>query len=158
MSDALASDLSEINALICRYGDLIDAADFEGIADLFAHATIRSGDRAFRGREQLLELWRDLVITYDDGTTRTKHLISNLVIEVDPGNVGASARSSVTVLQACPPDFPLQVVATSQHRDRFEKVAGDWRFVERVDVTNLVGDLSRHTRQAYAAADPEAAP
>jgi ketosteroid isomerase-like protein len=148
-SGDLAANHASISALVCRYADLIDAGDFKGIADLFAHAVVRSGPRAFQGRDQLLALWSELVRTYDDGGTLTKHLISNVVVEVDEGGRRAKARSSVTVLQACPPDFPLQVIATSRHFDQFEKADGGWRFTERVDVTDLVGDLSRHTRQPY---------
>lgn len=144
-----AADQAALTGLICRYADLIDSGDFEGIADLFAHAVIRSGPNSFSGRDQLLPLWRDLVRTYGDGRTLTKHLITNIVIEVDGDGRTARSRSSATVLQACPPDFPLQVIATSRHLDRFERVDGRWRFTEREDVTDLVGDLSHHTRQPY---------
>jgi len=119
--DTLAADVQEITALICRYPDLIDAGDFEAVADLFAHATMKSGPYEFSGRAQLLALWKDLVQTYEDGRTSTKHLVSNLVVQVDEDRRGASASSSVTVLQARP-DFPLQVIATSRHHDRFERV------------------------------------
>lgn len=146
--DTLAGDVQAVTALICRYPDLIDAGDFEAVADLFAHATMRSGDYVFSGRDQLLALWRDLVLTYEDGRTSTKHLVSNVVVEVDADRRTAAARSSVTVLQARP-EFPLQVIATSRHHDRFEKVDGEWRFAERVDHTDLLGDLSRHTRVPY---------
>lgn len=149
------NDLASINALICRYADLIDAGDFEGIAELFAHAVVRSGQHSFEGRDQLVRLWSGLVHTYEEGRTSTKHLISNVVIEVDESGNRARARSSATVLQARPPDFPLQVIATSRHLDQFEKVDGQWRFAERIDVTDLVGDLSRHTRQPYSSAEPE---
>jgi hypothetical protein len=44
------------------------------------------------------------------------------------------------------PDFPLQIIATNIHRDRFERHDGYWRFVERVDVPGLIGDMSHHTR------------
>lgn len=143
-----AADVQEITALICRYPDLIDAGDFDAVADLFAHATMRSGTHSFAGRDELLSLWKNLVVTYEGGTTSTKHLVSNVVVQVDDDGVNASASSAVTVLQARP-DFPLQVIATSRHHDRFEKVDGRWRFTERRDSTDLVGDMSRHTKTAY---------
>ena len=43
----------EISRLVYRYGYLLDAADFVGIAELLAHATFgsdRLGRAAFRGR------------------------------------------------------------------------------------------------------------
>ncbi len=158
MTDStLAADIQEITGLICRYPDLIDAGDFEAVADLFEHATMRSGPYEFSGRPQLLALWRDLVRTYEDGRTATKHLVSNLVVKVAADGQTATASSSVTVLQARP-DFPLQVIATSRHNDRFEKAGGQWRFVERRDSTDLVGDMSRHTKVAYDTRADEAAP
>jgi ketosteroid isomerase-like protein len=153
----LAADVQAITGLICRYPDLIDAGDFEAVADLFAHATMRSGPYEFSGREQLLSLWKDLVHTYEEGRTGTKHLVSNVVVQVDDDRVHATASSSVTVLQARP-DFPLQVIATSRHHDSFDKVDGQWRFVERRDATDLVGDMSRHTKTAYDSRNEEGAP
>lgn len=144
----VAVDVQEITALVCRYADLIDAGDFEAIADLFAHATLRSGAHAFSGRDELLSLWKSLVRTYEGGSTSTKHLVSNVVVHVEAGGASAAASSAVTVLQARP-DFPLQVIATSRHHDRFEKVDGRWRFAERQDSTDLVGDMSRHTTTPY---------
>ena len=57
--------------------------------------------------------------------------------------------SYVTVLQARPPELPLQVIASNRHYDRFERVEGEWRFVERVDVQDLAGNLSHHITGAY---------
>jgi hypothetical protein len=43
---------------------------------------------------------RDNVIVYDDGTPRTKHIVTNLAIEVDEDTGTAVSRSYFTVLQA----------------------------------------------------------
>ena len=45
---------------------------------------------------------RDNVIVYDDGTPRTKHVTTNLAIEVDEDEGTAVSRSYFTVLQALP--------------------------------------------------------
>jgi hypothetical protein len=58
---------------------------------------------------------RDNLIVYDDGTPRTKHVTTNIAVEVDEEAGTALARSYFTVLQALP-DLPLQpssAVATS---------------------------------------------
>jgi hypothetical protein len=139
-----AEDRFEIAALVHRYPQLIDAGDLDGIGELFSHATLRSGDHMIRGRDELVPMLRAMVRTYERGRTFTKHLVTNLVVEVAPDRSTATARSYVTVLQARPPDLPLQVIASNRHHDRFERVDGTWRFVERVDVQDLVGDLSYH--------------
>lgn len=140
----MSNDHEQIRALIHAYAERIDDGDFDGVADLFAHAQVIAGNgMRFEGRDTLRDLWRNSVITYEDGSPCVCHVISNVTIDVDPGEDTASASSYVTVHQALP-DFPLQVVAVSRHRDRFEKVDGEWRFRERRDRQVLVGDLRRH--------------
>jgi hypothetical protein len=128
---------------------LIDSGDFDGIGELFAHAVLGSGDNAIRGRDQLVPMLKGLVRTHEGGTTATKHIVTNLVIEVAPDGKTAKAKSYITVMQARPPEFPLQLIASNRHFDRFERVDGEWRFTERVDVQDLVGDMSHHLTGTY---------
>lgn len=135
-----------IRALLHAYADRLDAGDLDGVATLFAHATWRSTGRAevLRGTDETRRAY-DGVILYEDGTPRTKHLVTNVTIDV-AGN-RATARSSFTVLQACP-GFPLQPVVCGRYEDVFERVDGAWRFADRLIVPELVGDLSHHLRGA----------
>jgi 3-phenylpropionate/cinnamic acid dioxygenase small subunit len=140
------TDAAAITALVHRYAELLDQGDLDGTAALFAHATWRSVGRAqpLEGAEAVRRGY-DNVILYD-GVPSTKHVISNLTIDVDDAGT-ATARSYFTVLQGRP-DFPLQPVLAGRYEDRFEKVDGQWRFAERVIHPDLVGDLSRHLRGA----------
>jgi hypothetical protein len=149
ISASNANDESQVAALVYRYPELIDAGDFEGIGRLFTHAVLRSGDNQVRGRDELVPMLKRLVRTYEGGRTSTKHLVTNLVVDVAPDRRTATAKSYVTVLQARPPELPLQVIASNRHYDRFERVEGEWRFVERVDVQDLAGNLSHHITGAY---------
>jgi uncharacterized protein (TIGR02246 family) len=140
-----ADDRDEIRTLIHAYPRLLDAGDLDGVADLFAHATIVSGDgQRFSGRDTLRTLWSGVVMY--DGTPRTHHLITNVDVVIDTGGTTASAHSYVTVVQATP-DLSLQPIAAGRHEDRFERVDGVWRFAERRDCPDLFGDLSHHFRQ-----------
>ncbi|MGW3496296.1 nuclear transport factor 2 family protein [Streptomyces sp. NPDC001020] len=94
-------------------------------------------------------MFQDTLIVYADGTPRTQHVTTNVAIEVDEQAGTAVSRSYVTVLQALP-DLPLQPIAGGRYHDRFERRDGQWRFVERRVRINLVGDVSRHLRQAAA--------
>ena len=85
------------------------------------------------------------MILYEDGTPRTKHVITNLVVDVDDGSAHASARSYFTVLQATD-GVPLQPIIAGRYEDQFEKVDGTWRFSERIIHPDLHGDLSKHMR------------
>src|SRR3546814_8035987 len=76
----------------------------EEAAALFAHERIKvhpgdaQDDGTIDGR-QLLELWRKKIILYEDGTPRTKHLVTNPIIEIDPNGRTATAKSYYTVVQ-----------------------------------------------------------
>jgi hypothetical protein len=145
---------AEITALIYRYAECIDGGDFEGIARLFEHATVRSGEYSFSGVETLRDLWSGMVRIYENGTPLTKHVITNVIVDVDSAASTATARSYVTVLQAKAPEFPLQVIVSARHHDTFERVDRIWRFSERIDITDLVGDMTWHTTSPYAADAP----
>jgi 3-phenylpropionate/cinnamic acid dioxygenase small subunit len=145
-------DATAITALIHAYAELLDAGDLDGVAALFEDATWGSPGRGepLRGAAQVRRGY-DGVILHEDGTPATKHVISNVTIDVDEANGTATARSYFTVLQALP-DFPLQPIIAGRYHDRFGRVEGRWRFTERVIVPDLLGDLSRHLRDPGEAA------
>ncbi|RAY11706.1 nuclear transport factor 2 family protein [Actinomadura craniellae] len=140
-----------IENLIARYAELVDAGDFAGLDALLAGATFVGSAATVSGRGEIEKMLRDTVIVYADGTPRTRHVTTNLAIEVDEETGTATARSYFTVLQALP-DLPLQPIVAGRYRDRFERCDGQWRFLERCVLPDLVGDVSRHLRQAAAQA------
>jgi 3-phenylpropionate/cinnamic acid dioxygenase small subunit len=139
-------DVTAITALIHEYAERLDTGDLDGVAALFEHATWGSPGRgeSLRGAAQVRRGY-DGVILHEDGTPSTKHVISNVTVDVDDGADTAGARSYFTVLQARP-DLPLQPIIAGRYHDRFERVDGRWRFAERVIIPDLIGDLSRHLR------------
>ncbi|MFF9641533.1 nuclear transport factor 2 family protein [Kitasatospora aureofaciens] len=136
-----------VENLVARYAELVDDGDFVGVGELFADAVFVGSGEPVRGREAVERMLRETVIVYGDGTPRTQHVVSNVAVEVDERAGTAVARSYVTVLQALP-ELPLQVIAAGRYHDRFGRVDGRWRFVERRVRINLVGDVSRHLRRA----------
>ena len=138
-----ADDRAAITALIMGYAERIDAGDLAGVADCFAGATYRSAQGGeYRGAAAVRAVLERLVILYD-GVPRTRHLTTNLVIEV--AGDAATARSYFTVLQAAP-GAPLQPIVAGRYQDRFARVDGAWHFADRLIFMDLVGDLSRHLR------------
>ena len=143
-----------IENLIAAYAELVDAGDFRGLGELLADCVFGGdGDAVVSGREAIEKLFLAMVRVYDDGTPRTKHVTTNLHIEVDHDGGTASARSYVTVFQALP-DLPLQPIVAGRYRDRFDCRHGVWRFVERRFTTDLIGDVSRHLRGGPAVLTP----
>ena len=104
-------DSTAIANLIARYAELVDAGDFEGIADLLADAGIADGDDGtlLRGRDALAAIFTATTRRYEDGTPRTKHVTTNLLLDIDPEAGVAAARSYWTVLQATE-GLPLQPI------------------------------------------------
>jgi hypothetical protein len=137
-----------IAALIHSYAELLDGGDLEGVARLFAHATVRSDGRpeVRRGSAQVLDLYRTMVQLYD-GKPCTKHVTTNLTIEVDEPGSSATARSYYAVFQARP-ELPLQPVIAGRYHDRFSLAGGSWRFADRLIFVDLVGDLRFHLRRS----------
>jgi 3-phenylpropionate/cinnamic acid dioxygenase small subunit len=136
-----------VAALVHRYAELLDGGDLDALADLFAHATLRSNQRpAVRsGRQDALALYRDTVILYD-GSPCTKHVLTNLAIDLDADGTTATARTHFAVLQARP-ELPLQVVLAGRYHDRFTLLDGTWHFADRLILVDLVGDLRWHARR-----------
>ena len=137
-----------ITKLIARYAELVDNGAFSAVGELFAHATFRAvvGTEVYarRGRDEVREQFERMVLTYD-GIPATKHVTTNVVVEVhDDGNT-AVARSYYVVLQARP-DLPLQIIIAGRYHDAFECVEGTWRFTDRLVFSDLVGELSHHLR------------
>ena len=139
-------DHRAIENLLYRYAERIDAGDFEGVAELFRHATIiaAGGQHRIEGYEAVLAMYRGFTRLYDDGTPRTQHIVSNARVEVDGDS--AQAHSRFTVLQATDA-LALQAIIAGHYADRFERVDGAWRFAERAMIPTLYGDVSQHLLQ-----------
>jgi len=135
-----------IEHIVYGYADRVDHGDFAGVAQLFAHAKYKGGgpdDPGVDGAAPVQKILETMVRRYDDGTPRTKHVTTNLVIDADEGAGTASARSYYTVLQQLEA-FPLQPIIAGRYHDTFARVDGAWRLTERVIFCDLIGDLSHH--------------
>ena len=142
----MVTDHDAIAALIYTYAERLDAGDLEGVASLFAHATLRNDgfDAAFRGTRDVLRLYRNSATLYD-GKPCTKHVTTNVIIEVDESGKTAAARSYYTVLQARP-ELPLQIIIAGRYHDRFARIDGAWGFTDRLIFIDLKGDLRHHLK------------
>ncbi len=135
---------TQIQNLLYGYADAIDAGQLDAAAALFDHGAVVAGGKRIEGREALVQLWHGWIRIYPDGTPRTRHLVTNPVIELADDGISARCRSQWTLLQATA-NFPLQVVATGRYEDRFTQIAGHWHFTERIYAgVDLAGDTSAH--------------
>ena len=132
--------------LVYLYAERIDAGDFDGVAELLADAevTAEGTDLVVRGRDAVAAFYTNSTRRYSDGTPRTKHLTTNVRVDVDEGAGTASASSYFTVLQAVPGALALQPIVAGRYEDRFVCAGERWRFAARRIVPELIGDLGQH--------------
>lgn len=141
----IADDYFAIQALLFSYPARIDGGDFDGVGALFAHAVVRGADGSIMAdcdAAAMAKAIRDWTRTYSDGTPRTRHFISNVIVRPQ-GDTRATVSSYVMVFQQTDA-LPLQPVIGGDYLDTVEKVGGEWRFVERIMGNDLIGDLSAH--------------
>ena len=84
-------DVEEIRALIHEYAERIDTGDLDGLAAMFADATWGSPGRGtpLRGTEQVRRGYEGVILY--DGIPCTKHVISNVTIELTEREHGRGA-------------------------------------------------------------------
>ena len=140
------ADWHAINTLLMTYAEHVDAGRFEDVAAMFEHSTYRieHGDGAhvssYEGSAPV-QAFCEQTRLYPDGTPRTKHVITNVVIDVDGDR--ARSRCYATVFQQTDV-LPLQPIASGRYVDQFERVDGTWRFADRLITGFLHGDRSQH--------------
>lgn len=136
----------ELENLVYEYAERIDAGDLAGVARLFEHGRIEASPGVvFEGREQVRRLYEDTTRLHEDGTPRTRHVTTNVIVTVDEDGRTAGARSSFTVFQQTE-ELPLQAIIIGRYHDTFHRVDGAWCFDTRRMVVDLTGDLSHHLR------------
>lgn len=141
----MTEDVDAVGTLIFRYAELQDESDLEKVSRLFTYGCFvvdKVGVPAC-GEGEVLALKRRHLRLYPDGTLRTKHVTTNVVVELGDGPASAAARSYFVVFQATE-GFPLQAIMAGRYHDRFHRIDGTWWFKERRVFTDLVGDMSHH--------------
>ncbi|MFE7035084.1 nuclear transport factor 2 family protein [Streptomyces sp. NPDC057621] len=140
------SSARQIENLIARYSHLVDEGDFERFGALFENADFVSGEVSLRGGKAVEELIGARLVVHDDGTLRTRHITTNILIEIDEDDDSAEARSYYSILQAVPGLLPLQMVAAGRYHDRFERRDGTWSFARREVTIDFTGDTRYHLK------------
>jgi 3-phenylpropionate/cinnamic acid dioxygenase small subunit len=140
----MESDRGEIENLLSRYCQLYDDGDLATYAALFDQGSISGPLGTLKGRDEVFEAQTRTCILYD-GIPRTRHVITNIIIDVDDNAMTATASCYLTVFQEAP-GFPLQVIFVGQYFDELKKIEGTWHFHHRRAVPHLWGDSSRTTR------------
>ncbi len=145
-----ADDYFEIQNLLFAYPYALDRGDFDAVGALFSRAKVISGGIVLAdcNAAAISKAFRDWVVVYPDGTPRTRHLLSNVVIRRE-SDTRVRVSSYVIVFQQAP-ERPLSAVIGGDYLDTMEKISGRWVFTERRMGNDLIGDLSAHGRSVDA--------
>ena len=137
----------KIQNLVMHYAELIDGGDFSGVAELLKDCTICSpiDEGGIKGYQQVLDLFTASTRIFPDtGTPRTKHVLTNLIIELESEVAEvAFARSYYTVFQGTD-QLPFQPIVAGRYHDEFEKIGDAWKFSRRNILVDFIGDVSQH--------------
>ncbi|MDN3354756.1 nuclear transport factor 2 family protein [Actinomadura sp. DC4] len=139
-----------IEHLIVSYAELVDAGDFAGVGALLASAAFIGSGGQVTGGDAIEAMFRDTLVVYDDGTPRTKHVTTNIAVDVDEETGTATSRAYFTVLQAVP-GLPLQPIVAGRYHDEFSRRDRRWIFTSRRVHVDLTGDVSHHLRPSGSA-------
>ncbi|MCB2087482.1 MAG: nuclear transport factor 2 family protein [Sphingomonadaceae bacterium] len=132
--------------LLATYAEHFDAGRLEEAARLFDRGCVVVGGKELRGTEAITAMWRSFVHIYDDGTPRTRHLVSNPLIELAEDGESAACRSQWTVLQQAD-TLPLRVIGSGRYHDHFALADGAWHFTRRAYAgVDFWGDTSAHLK------------
>ena len=134
-----------ITTLMYHYAECVDAADFDGIAELFAAGRITNEgvDGAIEGSDAVRALYAGTNRVHSDGTLRTRHLTTNVIVDIDEVSGSAAARSAFVVFQQTA-ELPLQPIVAGRYHDTFERSGSHWRFDRRHIFVDQVGDVREH--------------
>lgn len=139
-------DSRSIENLIYSYAERIDSGDLEGVAELFRKGEIVSSAHGVRqaGYDDVLSLYQSSCRIYQStGTPLTRHITTNVIIDISEEGDSATARSYYTVIQSTD-SLPLQPIISGRYHDKFAKVNGTWQFKIREMIVDLIGDCSAH--------------
>jgi hypothetical protein len=141
----MISDADQLRNLLYAYAEAIDAGDIGVLRDLFEHAVISlDGGTTWRGRraggdDSQPGPWR--ATAAGGGPKGTKHLVTNVIVDVDAGGAKAATRSTFAVLQATGA-LALQPIISGRYHDTFRRIDGAWRFTSRRYIVDLVGNAA----------------
>lgn len=135
-----------IERLIYEYAEMIDAGNFAGVGKLLARCVVASPANrdGITGADQVLKLFQQSTRLYPDtGTPKTKHVMTNLIVDISADGLSAATRSQYTVLQGTAA-LPLQPIVAGRYHDEFRCESGRWSFARREILVDFVGDVSQH--------------
>lgn len=145
-----AQAVEEIRRIILTYPEASDRGDLDRVGEFLGGVLFGEPDKPLeelssRTPEEASKMYGEAVIYYPDGTSRARHIMTNIDIAVADDGESAKSRTTYLVLQASE-GLPLQPICTGGYGDTFAREDGVWKLKVRTEWMNLKGDLSQHVR------------
>lgn len=136
-----------IKAVMYTYAECVDLARFDELGELFSHGVLTSTSAADpddgMSGEDVAAFYAATNKVHGDGTLRTRHVSSNVIVDVAEDGQTASARSYFAVHQGTDA-LPLQPIVAGRYEDDFALIDGQWRFARRLVIVDQIGDMREH--------------
>ena len=133
---------SDIHRLLATYVHNLDNGKVAENAELLAHARFQVIDTVVNGRDEITQFFKNNVRHHEDGTPRTWHTLSNIIIDIESSTT-ASSVSYFSVFQELP-GLPLQPIVTGLYVDTFMFRDEKWCYASRQIQPRLFGNISFH--------------
>lgn len=137
-------DRGEIENLMAEYSRTYDSGDFVAYAQLFKHGKVGAEGLDFKTNEEITEFHSKNIHLYD-GKPNTRHVITNIRIDIADDRQTAEGECYVVIFNAAP-GFPLQAIFVGTYHAKFHKIDGKWWFREYIAEPHLRGDMSHHSK------------
>ena len=124
------ADERAISNLMVSYAYANDDANIEKLGELFKNASIKIGDIAASGREEIEALAGNLIEARADGRSSTTHEITNIMIEIDEKGISAHGNAYWTLYKTIS-GTPREAILSGRYEDYLVKQNNEWIFKER---------------------------
>ncbi len=135
------ADEQEIVRVLHDCAAAYDAGRFDEVAGYFADGVWHVGPDAALTAGDVAAFLHGNIELYD-GSPRTRHVISNVRVEVRDDGAAAHAESVVIVYQALPAG-PIKILVRGAYHDDFVRT-DRWRLAERRSTTDAVDGIETH--------------
>jgi len=135
-----------IRRLIFECAEMLDSANYDGLGQLFARATVHvTGVNApIKGSDDICDFFDGMNHRDSDGSPGTRFLTSNTIVDFSDDERSARSRSYFVCFQGS--KSHLAPIAAGRYHDQFSRAAGGWDFTERRVVLDLFGQMDDHVR------------
>jgi 3-phenylpropionate/cinnamic acid dioxygenase small subunit len=134
----------QIADLMFAYAEGIDQGDQVAVGKLFERGVWEvTPEQTLSTPDEVTAYIRKVNRLYEGGRPSTRHVTTNIRVDIADDGKTAKARAYVILFQVTP-EFPLQPIFQGRYQDEFAQENGTWYFTKRAIEVDGIGDMSAH--------------